>query len=311
MTARRIGPAQRTALALVAAGRAGRIPATQPGPKGRSCLTIRPAVAQRLTARGLIVDSVAPRGVPAGAPGRWWRITARGLDALADLTDVPRSRGRPALKPRARLVEAFRRGGLPEQRETGARAPVTRWCRNCAGTGEVRIGPPAREPGLPLLAAVAVPRSGAARCGRCGGRGRHAAGQVVAEPRSSCAAGPTAPLRHAVRPCSECPWRRDVPTGHFPPERFRALAPTAYDLAPTLFACHQSADRRTIACAGFLLRGAEHNLAVRLGMMQGRLEVDAVDAAGLDLFASYREMAEANGVAPNDPALAPCREVRR
>ena len=59
--------------------------------------------------------------------------------------------------------------------------------------------------------------------------------------------------------------------------------------------------------AGFLLRGADHNLAVRLGFISGRFKGDVKDA-GHALHANYRAMAIANGVAPDDQTLAPCRD---
>lgn len=107
------------------------------------------------------------------------------------------------------------------------------------------------------------------------------------------------------KPCAKCPWRRDA-VGEFPAEAFRHSAHTAYDLARETFACHDSGAKTPAVCAGFLLRGADHNLAVRLRRMDGRIDADISDG-GLDLFDSYREMAEANGVSPEDPVLAPCR----
>lgn len=54
-----------------------------------------------------------------------------------------------------------------------------------------------------------------------------------------------------------------------------------------------------------MLRGAEHNLSVRLMHING--QVGPVDDGGHELFENYRAMAIANGVDPDDPALAPCR----
>lgn len=105
-------------------------------------------------------------------------------------------------------------------------------------------------------------------------------------------------------PCTDCPWRRDA-VGLFPAEAFRHSAETAYDMAEHTFACHQSGPHRPAICAGFLLRGADHSLAVRLRRMRG--EMCDVEDAGLGLFDDYVEMAVANGVDPEDPALALCR----
>lgn len=109
------------------------------------------------------------------------------------------------------------------------------------------------------------------------------------------------------RPCRQCPWRSDVPTGVFPAEAFRHSARTAYDMAQTTFACHTSGTDKPRTCAGFLLRGADHSLAVRLSMVQRRYDPREVEDGGFPLYESYRAMAEANGVAPDDPALGPCR----
>ena len=92
----------------------------------------------------------------------------------------------------------------------------------------------------------------------------------------------------------------------FPAEAFRHSANTAYDMSDHSFGCHQSGSKRPATCAGFLLRGADHNLSVRLGYMTGQYQDDVSDA-GEDLHESYRDMAIANGVDPDDVALKHCR----
>lgn len=106
-------------------------------------------------------------------------------------------------------------------------------------------------------------------------------------------------------PCQECPWRRDAVRGEFPAEAYRHSANTAYDMSRHIFSCHMSGAEKPAACAGFLLRGAEHNLSVRMALSEGRIQRDV--KSDVPLFDDYREMAEANGVAHNDPALTPCR----
>ncbi len=107
------------------------------------------------------------------------------------------------------------------------------------------------------------------------------------------------------KPCSTCPWRVDA-VGEFPAQAFRHSAHTAYDMAQEMFACHQSGAEKPATCAGFLLRGADHNMSVRLMRIRGkRIEVDD---GGHELHESYRAMAIANGVSPDDPVLAPCRD---
>lgn len=73
------------------------------------------------------------------------------------------------------------------------------------------------------------------------------------------------------------------------------------------FACHQAGSAKSVTCAGFLLRGAEHNLAVRMGYSSGHFKDDVSDD-GLELHANYRAMAVANGVDPEDPSLQHCRD---
>lgn len=107
------------------------------------------------------------------------------------------------------------------------------------------------------------------------------------------------------RPCPDCPWRKDA-TGKFPAEAFRHSANTAHDMSDRGFGCHESGTEKPALCAGFLLRGAEHNLKVRMRQMQGESFADVTDG-GVELYGDYVEMALANGVAEDDPALSACR----
>lgn len=104
-------------------------------------------------------------------------------------------------------------------------------------------------------------------------------------------------------PCGPCPWVLANPVGVFPPEVFRHSARTAYDRAETTFGCHGEGAENPTTCAGFLARGATHNLSVRV---HGPGD-DAIDSKR-KLYANYRAMAIANGVDPDDPALAGCRD---
>jgi hypothetical protein len=106
-------------------------------------------------------------------------------------------------------------------------------------------------------------------------------------------------------PCEQCPWRIDQ-TGKFPAEAFRHSADTAYDMADHVFACHMSGAEKPAVCAGFLLRGAAHNLAARLMLARGEIGSDVT--SDMPVHDSYRAMAEANGVSRDDPALSKCRD---
>jgi hypothetical protein len=107
--------------------------------------------------------------------------------------------------------------------------------------------------------------------------------------------------------CEECPWRLDQ-TGKFPPEAFRHSANTAYDQSMHQFACHMSGSVKPATCAGFLLRGATHNIAFRLAVATGKIDPKEL-CETVPLHPSYRAMAEANGLPPDDPALERCRNA--
>lgn len=106
-------------------------------------------------------------------------------------------------------------------------------------------------------------------------------------------------------PCPDCPWCVDA-TGVFPALAFEHSANTAHDMSPHQFGCHQSGTDKPATCAGFLLRGAEHNLAVRLARIKGEVKDDVTDG-GRKLHASYRAMAIANGVPEDSESLKQCR----
>lgn len=109
------------------------------------------------------------------------------------------------------------------------------------------------------------------------------------------------------KPCEQCPWRVDQ-TGSFPAEAFRHSARTAHDMASETFACHMAPKGHPSLCAGFLLQNSDNNFAVRLKAHKGEFEREKVgNPDDVELFGSYREMAIANGVPADDPAIARCR----
>lgn len=119
-------------------------------------------------------------------------------------------------------------------------------------------------------------------------------------------AAPVTQMIAPPHPCANCPWRLEAEPGEFTAERYRALAASAYDMSFMVFQCHKTSDEKPVVCAGFLSRGADHNLAIRLAYSGGRLEpMDR--SGGAELYPNFRALAVANGVDQSDPSLRRCR----
>ncbi|KKN85086.1 hypothetical protein LCGC14_0282550 [marine sediment metagenome] len=114
--------------------------------------------------------------------------------------------------------------------------------------------------------------------------------------------------RYCKKPCADCPWRLDA-VGEFPAEAFKHGAHTAYDMSENTFACHSAGKDKSATCAGYLLHGSYHSLAIRFDLMLGNIDLSEVSDGGHELFTSYRAMAEANGVSADDPVLRACRSA--
>lgn len=95
--------------------------------------------------------------------------------------------------------------------------------------------------------------------------------------------------------------------GEFPAQAFEHSAITANDMSDHVFGCHDSGTNKPQTCAGFLLKGADHNLTVRLQLITGGLDLSQVSDGGNRLHPDYRTMAIANGVSPESSALKNCR----
>ena len=108
------------------------------------------------------------------------------------------------------------------------------------------------------------------------------------------------------RPCGGCPWVV-ANTGSFPAEAFAHSASTAEDLSGHMFGCHESGTERPVTCAGFLLRGADHNMAVRMRAAAGQIDLGQVHEDGRELHPGYVTMSVANGLDSGDPELRNCR----
>lgn len=100
------------------------------------------------------------------------------------------------------------------------------------------------------------------------------------------------------RPCASCPYRRDVPAGIWDASEYRKLA--AYDRDTSsqpggLFLCHQNnaGDPQSRLCAGWVGCHGGDLLALRLALIQGRIDGAAFDyTTEVPLFHSGAEAAE-------------------
>lgn len=120
--------------------------------------------------------------------------------------------------------------------------------------------------------------------------------------------GPPVAQRSPCAGTERCPWRRDAEPGTFPAEAFRLSAPTSYPDSDRRFGCHSSTAKAPRVCAGWLLRGASGNRQVQELLDSGRMERPSLPE-GVELYDDYAEMAVANGVNADDPALASCRKA--
>lgn len=111
---------------------------------------------------------------------------------------------------------------------------------------------------------------------------------------------------YCKKPCEECPWRLDSPVGAFPADAYRHSARCAQNMSGHTFACHMAGTGNPKTCAGFLLKGSRHNMAVRLALSAEKIKLEEVSSE-VDLYDNYVDMAVANGVPLRDPALRNCR----
>lgn len=95
------------------------------------------------------------------------------------------------------------------------------------------------------------------------------------------------------RPCASCPYRRNVPSGVWEASEYAKLPEYDRDTGEqpmAVFNCHQ---KDGTVCAGWLgYRDPSDLLAVRLGLMRGRLDPSCMDyQTDVLLFSSGAEAA--------------------
>lgn len=96
-----------------------------------------------------------------------------------------------------------------------------------------------------------------------------------------------------VRPCGNCPWRRDAPREFWDPSHFQAIAVQCRDDGISVMGCHKGGGR---VCAGWLGVVGYESIGARIQAMHGGPRPEDVDMSGLDMFAGYEDMLEANRV---------------
>ena len=115
------------------------------------------------------------------------------------------------------------------------------------------------------------------------------------------------------KPCSTCPYRKDVPPGIWAEEEYQKLR--GYDdgaqpLALATFLCHQSTitDRETV-CRGWLSVHCE-SVAVRLAEARGEVPPGAkYDPVPVPLYATGNEAADAGLRGVKRPSRKARREI--
>lgn len=99
--------------------------------------------------------------------------------------------------------------------------------------------------------------------------------------------------------CDECPWRKDVPTGRFSEERFRALRHSCQPGFAGMFACHKTPECNPMACVGYVINQVygpgqrAENINLRLALRTKKIDPERMTIVGPQ-YLSYAEMEEAN-----------------
>lgn len=110
---------------------------------------------------------------------------------------------------------------------------------------------------------------------------------------------------HQIRPCENCPYRKDAPRKLWAKEEFRDLLESEASTLGTLYACHKfkgmPSNQRGL-CAGWLLDQKKRGIpSIRLRVMMIHnpdvvAAYDKVADGGKAMFASVEAMCRANGV---------------
>jgi hypothetical protein len=106
------------------------------------------------------------------------------------------------------------------------------------------------------------------------------------------------------QPCSNCPWRRGAPREYWDPLHFKDIWRNCQDDGQSLMLCHKAGDlpheeAREVICQGWVRVIGLDAICVRLAAMRGAVTPEELeDTDRPDLFDSFEEMMEANGIEP-------------
>lgn len=115
------------------------------------------------------------------------------------------------------------------------------------------------------------------------------------------------------RPCSDCPYRRDTPTGIWAPEEYRKLPDYQGGTAFAPFHCHQeNVTGVSTLCRGWVSCHQFDSVAVRLLVARGVLTVEQVEApCPVPLYGSGREACKAGMKGVKRPGAPAVRAITK
>lgn len=100
------------------------------------------------------------------------------------------------------------------------------------------------------------------------------------------------------RPCSTCPWRKDVPPHGFPGGSICSSLErmASGEFGTTAMQCHSTPDGECAqVCVGFAVRVGFNSVGLRLAAMLGRYDPDTVTSEGVELWASPADLFRVHG----------------
>lgn len=95
------------------------------------------------------------------------------------------------------------------------------------------------------------------------------------------------------RPCSSCPWRKDVKPGLWHRDHFQSIANECRGNGMRVMGCHKADGS---ICVGWAAVEGFNAIGVRIAALTKQYDPKKLNTKGLEMYASMREMIEANNV---------------